>query len=65
VQTFIALFRGPSFRQAELVTATTHPGIVARIARDLIEVDGDDTPGLHQVLDEALGALRSDQASKV
>ena len=57
-QTIIVVFRGPSVRQAELVSASTHPAVVARTVADLIEIDGDNSPELQLALDESLAALR-------
>src|SRR5437773_2439839 len=58
MQTLIGVFRGPSIRQAELITTSSHPAIIARAVRDFIELDNDGTPELRQALREALGELQ-------
>jgi len=60
VQNVVVLFRGPSIRQAQIVAASTHPAIVARTARDLIELDDENGPDVRQALDDALAQMRPD-----
>jgi hypothetical protein len=57
MQTLIGIFRGPSIRQAELITTSSHPAVIARAVRDFIELDHDSTPELREALKEALGDL--------
>jgi len=58
MQTLVGIFRGPSIRQAELLTTSSHPAVIAHAVRDLIEMDNDATPELREVLSEALSNLK-------
>jgi hypothetical protein len=60
MQTLIGIFRGPSIRQAELISTSSHPAIIARTVRDFIELDNDEpTSELRNALTEALGDLKA------